>query len=349
MSQQTQPIATLEIPQRPCPVDLRILGIGGALPGRDLQGAVLSNARLTELMEDARVQLQGRGARCDFAASSPDFPERRIGISQRHVLDERLTARDLAIVAARRALENAEIDVSRVRAIIVSSVTQERVVPAIATSVQSALGLPVHAAAFDLSLGCTGFVAALDVASGMLAGTEAGSVALVVARSGKRSPAAWTTRGEDGAKIAIESTASQSPPMRFRCRDGRLFVEADEVSARRVTMSGNHVFRDMLRIVPERVAQYMRERDLGIEDIDRFVFHQANARMLDAISSDARLRIPAHKLPSNIADVGNTSSASIPLLLDELSRRGELRLGERLLLVAFGSGYSLAITELRVC
>ena len=354
---------------------LRILGSASALPGRDLPGAVLANARLSELMEDARVELEQKGLPADFEASAPDFPERRLGIRERRVLDESLSVRDMAIVAGRRALEQAEVDPQRISAIIVSTVTQKEAVPAIATSVQAALGLSTHAAAFDVSLGCTGFVAALDVASGLLAArggvalviaAEAmlrvidacdratcavfgdGAGAVVVERTGSRvgSPVAWTTLGQEGSRIRIAPAAS--PVMRVRCADSRLRIQADPTSTRRVTMDGNRVYRDMLRLVPERIDAYLSERRAAIDDFDRVVFHQANARMIDAIARDARLRIPTNKLPINIADVANTSSASIPLLLGELARDGELQPRERMLVVGFGTGYSLAISELRL-
>lgn len=360
-----------------CPADMRILGTGGVLPGRDVPGAVLSNARLTELMEEARIRLQRRGLPAAFPPSSPDFPERRIGIRQRRVLDEASSVRDMAILAGKRALEHAEVDPKRVHAVVVSTVTRDRVVPAIATSVQAALGIPLRAAAFDVSLGCTGFVAALDVAAGLLAGGGADAVALVIGAeamiravdacdrstcavfgdgagavvvertgSGTGSPVSWTTRGEGGARITIEPATE--PVMRVRCRNGRLCIDEDHAFRHRVTMDGNRVYRDMVRLVPECVAGHLEERGATTGDIDRFVFHQANARMLQAIARDPRLRIPAHKLPTNIAEIGNTSSASIPLLLAELARAGALRSSQRLLLIGFGTGYSLAITELRV-
>ena len=352
----------------------RILGTGSALPGRDLPGAVMTNARLTDLMAEARTQLRSRGHAARFELSTPEFPEERIGIQRRRILDERLTVRDMAVEAARHALARSGIDRERIRAVVVSTVSQDSLLPSVATTVQARLALPQEAAAFDVTLGCTGFVAALDVASRMLAGAPQGSCALIVAtetmlrvldacdrttcpifgdaaaavvveRSGP-SEVVWKTLGELGLRIEIKAPLESSAPvMRFRCRDDRLFVSEDVRCRRSARMDGNRVYREMARLVPESIADYLEARDMTIDDVDLFVFHQANRRMIESFARDRRLRLPDAKVPCNIADVGNTSSASIPLLLDELRERGELPPDSRVLLIGFGSGYSLAITQ----
>lgn len=356
---------------------IRILGTGSALPGRDLPGAVMTNSRLSGLMEEARCELRARGHAARFEISTPEFPEQRIGIQRRHILDERLTVRDMAVEAARTALARSGIDRERIRAIVVSTVSQDSMLPSVATTVQARLALPQQAAAFDVTLGCTGFVAALDVASRMLAGAPDESCALIVSTETmlrvldacdrttcpifgdaaaaviveRRGPSevVWKTLGELGLRIEIKSPLEAATPvMRFRCRDDRLFVSEDLRCRRSARMDGNRVYREMARLVPECIADYLESRSMTVDDIDLFVFHQANRRMIDSFARDRRLRLPDRKVPCNIADVGNTSSASIPLLLDELANRGDLRRDARVLLIGFGSGYSLAITQVSI-
>jgi 3-oxoacyl-[acyl-carrier-protein] synthase-3 len=125
-------------------------------------------------------------------------------------------------------------------------------------------------------------------------------------------------------------------------QDGRLDVRTDERSRLAVEMDGRRVFRDMVRLLPTALESALERRGLGLDDVDLVLFHQANLRLLQAVA--ASLGLPEERCPSNIARVGNTTSASLPLLLHELSCEGRLRPGTRLALVGFGTGYSLSVT-----
>lgn len=345
-----------------------VLSVSRVLPGDEAPGSVLTNQAVSQLMDQVR-RLLGR----DFPISTPEFPEERIGIRSRRVLDASWTSRDMAVEAARRAL--AGHDGRRVRLILVATVTPDRVVPNIAATVQDRLGLPQEVTAFDISLGCNGFLTALEVATRMLETHDPGSLALVVgsdamlrvldasdrstcvifgdgagalllgrARRGGFVAFDTLTIGERGPLIEIRADAGDEPVFRFVSRSGRLAVEPDKRSRLRVSMDGRAVYKDMVRILPERISEYFARRDLCLEEIDCFLCHQANARMVEAIVE--RMGIEPERVPSSIHYTGNTTSASIPILFHQALQSGQLSRGQKVLLAAFGTGYSMGITVL---
>ena len=137
---------------------------------------------------------------------------------------------------------------------------------------------------------------------------------------------------------------ARSPVLRFAHRDGAFALSTDRSRRAVVTMDGRRVFRDMVRALPEAMEAALQLRELRWADVDHVIFHQANLRLLQAVA--AALELPFERCPTNIARVGNTTGASIPLLLHDLAEAGSLRSGQRLLLVGFGTGYSLGVTTL---
>ena len=348
-----------------------LIATASCLPAKDLPGAVLSNREWAELTRVAQERRTGPGA-ADCDAS---FPEQRIGVLARRVLDKRLGASDLAIAAARRCVANAEIDVDTIDVVLVTTVTPEMAVPAVACRVQADLGLRDDVAAYDLHLGCNGFMGALDVASSLLASRSRGRCALVVAaetmtrvvdaadrqtgpifgdgagavllrrtRNSALAPVRTFTLGAHGDHIRIAPETDAVPVQRFVCSDGKVSIETDTQSRHRVFMNGRRVYRDMSKLLPSLVSSHVASLGLALEDIDRFAFHQANRRMIEGIVRSPDLSIPEERLLWNIEDIGNTGSASIPILLDQCAQRGSLETGQRVLLVGFGTGYSLGMT-----
>ena len=352
--------------------------VSGVLPGSDLPGAVLPNAELADLVEEVRAEYRRREVDADVPPCSAAFPEERLGIRSRRVLDEHLSTRDLAVEAARRALSGAGVAPRHVRAVLVATVTPDRVVPALATTVAHALDLPPSVTAFDLTLGCNGFLAALDVASRLLGTCPEGAAALVVgadtmlrvldaadrttcpvfgdgagavmlqrAAGARLLPVHTTTLGIGGARIEIRPAARPELPLfRIASRGGAVRLREERTSRQVVAMQGRRVFRDMVRTVPGIVRRYLEAYGLAVGDVDRFAFHQANARLIDAIASAPELELPPARLLRNIEHVANTTSASVPLLLAQALREERLRPGERVVLVGFGTGYSVGITSL---
>ncbi|MEM9381085.1 MAG: ketoacyl-ACP synthase III [Planctomycetota bacterium] len=354
-------------------MSIAIRALQGSLDPTALGSTELQNGAIADLMAEIRDRQRVDGIRDERPVSTASFPLERIGVRSRYILDADLTARDLARMSGRRALERAQVDPERVRCVIVSSSSGEPSVPPFAATVQADLGLRDGVVAFDLSVGCSGLVVALDVASRILESCPLGSAALVIAAetmshvmdAGDRESCAifgdgagavvlerrddvaphhsrLYTGGNDGHKIQISDSSTEFPIYRFRSRDGEIGVERDDVDPRHVILDGRRVFRDMLRMVPKHVQAHCEESGNALESHDIVALHQANARMTGAIGETLGLT----SLPGNIERFGNTSSASIPLVLDELDQDQRLQPGARILLCGFGSGYSIASASL---
>jgi 3-oxoacyl-[acyl-carrier-protein] synthase-3 len=360
--------------------DIAVCGTARAIPGEDLPGAAMSNAELSDLMAVLQARLAQDPEPRHIELSSPTFPEERVGILSRQVLDSELNARDMAIAAGRRVLQG-RTDLDSIRIVIVSTVTTDRVVPSMASTLQSELGLSNHIQGLDLCVGCSGFVVALETAARMLGSYPAGSKALVVGSdamtrvidasdrgtctifgdgagavllgrlpSGSQDPS-WRVRstetftmGSRGEAIEIRPTPETPGPVwRFTAREGKPDLFLDEFNRDRVLMQGRAVYKDMVNLVPERVQAHLEAQGLAPEDVDCWLFHQANMRMLEAIAK--RLHIPPGAMRCNIDRYGNTTSGSVPILLDQQLEAG-LDQARRLLMVGFGTGYSLGIVLL---
>ena len=361
-------------------MNIALRAVEGLLPGPqssrsgvDLAGGELTNEALAELMVEVRRAQRRLGVADDRPICDPTFPEERVGVRSRRILDADLGVRDMARCCARRALGRARIDPATVRCVIVSSASAESSVPSVASSIQADLGLGNDVVAFDMSVGCSGFVVAVDVAARLLDGMPDGSTAIVVGAEamsrvvdagdrntcpifGDGAGAAvlekrrdvrpcctrQLTSGVDGPKIAIRGGGNELPVFRFRAADGEVRVERDDRDQRHVLLDGRRVFRDMVAHVPAQIRAHCRDAREPLESFDLVALHQANQRMTAAIGEALGLE----RVASNIDCVGNTSSASVPLLLSHLRDDGALADGARLLLCGFGSGYSIATASL---
>lgn len=149
------------------------------------------------------------------------------------------------------------------------------------------------------------------------------------------------TDGSKGEFITISNEGKQDQTVyRFVARDGKIGVEADELSKMTVFMDGRAVYKDMVRLVPRKIVEHLKKHSLTVDDIDLFLFHQANARMIEAIGK--RLNVPEHKIHNNIESLGNTTNGCIPSLLASEIKRNNPQ-ARKALIVAFGTGYSLSI------
>ena len=290
---------------------LELTATSAVLPARDFPGAVLTNSRLSELIAEFARSSEREIAPCD-----PDFPATRVGVFERGVLDAACTTRDMAVAAARRALRASGAAPADVVCTVVSTVTPDRVFPAIATTVQAELDLAEDGQTLDVAAGCNGFLVALDVAARRLADAPEGAVALVVAAeslmrivdAGDRSTASifgdgagavvlrrgqvarlgrvhLRTLGESGPRIALGESDHGTPRIIARGRD--LTVELDRISQRRIDLDGRRVFRDMVRTLPDFVRTVLDTERVRLDEVDRFLMHQANARMTEAITGPA--------------------------------------------------------------
>lgn len=313
-----------------------IIGTGSAVPER-----VLTNEDLEHIVD-----------------TTDEWITRRTGIKKRHISQKdagELTA-DLGTRAALSALSMAEVTPEQIDTIIVATVTADRLFPSAACMIQKALGAN-KAAAFDLSAGCSGFIYALDMAKNSICSGAAKTV-LVVGAERLSSILNWQDRGTcvllgDGAGAVvlsqqpnaggILSTHIQSDgelwDLLYACKgnDSHHPLLADvELRPFHLKMEGNRLFKKAVGYMAKIGEEALEKNGLTRNDIDWVVPHQANLRILQAVAE--KLKVPMERVFTNVHKYGNTSSASIPLALDEAHRSGKIQRGDHILLLSFGAG-----------
>jgi 3-oxoacyl-[acyl-carrier-protein] synthase-3 len=273
---------------------------------------------------------------------------RRTGIRARHRLGPGERVSDLAAAAALRALADAQLDARAIDVVLVATTTADELTPNVAPLVAAAIGAE-RAGAMDVGSACTGFVAALGVASSMLESARAERVLVVGAEGLSRftDPDDRRTAGlfGDGAGAVVLDAAGSG-------RVGPVLLGADGtqralISAQHggfIEMNGHETFREAVRRLSEVTPQACAAADVALAEIDLFVFHQANERILQAVAE--RLGLPDERVVNAIATLGNTSAASIPLALHAARADARLTPGSRVLLGAFGAGLTWGATVL---
>lgn len=279
----------------------------------------------------------------------------RTGIKQRHIAsDDELTS-DMGIAAARQALERAGLKAESIDLIVVATSTPDNTFPATATAIQAGLGIH-HGAAFDLQAVCSGFIYALATADNFL---KAGQFqrALVIGAETFSRILDWEDRGTcvlfgDGAgAVVLEARPGRGDDMdrgvlgSYLHSDGRykkmLYVDGGPGSTRTVghlRMQGREVFRFAVNKIASVIEEALEDHKLGASDIDWFVPHQANQRIL--ASTAHKIGLPEDKIVITVDKHGNTSAASIPLALNVAQEDGRLKEGDLVLLEAMGGGFT---------
>lgn len=307
---------------------MKIIGTGSSVPKKSV-----SNDMLTGFLE-----------------TSDEWISSRTGIRARRILTtERLE--DLAVQATRAALESAKITPDNVDFFICSNVSNNYVTPSLSAIVQNAVGC--HAPCVDLNGACAGFVYSLDFADAYLQTNRADNILILCAEEPTRF-CDWNQRetsvlfGDGAAAVVVTKgdglqslhlTASPNKDVMYYKRRlektpyERRGVDVDEP----LVMQGREVFRMAVESSQKDLDIVMGKANVTPDQIDYFLLHQANMRIIKAIQE--QMKQPNDKFPTNIEHYGNTSSASIPILLDELSREGKLRQDAILGLSAFGAGF----------
>jgi len=306
----------------------------------------------------------------DFAAigieTTHEWVMERTGISERHIATETETTANLGAAASRIAMERAGVQPGEVDVIVLSTATPDRLLPATAVDIQAELGA-TRAAAFDISAACSGWLYALTVGEGLIQAGSAETV-LVVGAEKMSSIVDWTDRGTcvlfgdgAGATVLRRSTKGRgilSAYMRsdgtlaellYRPHGGATVPMSAKVLADRthlVKMAGREVFKHAVRSMSDAADRALDGARLTGTDIDLMIPHQANVRIIEATAKHAG--IPMDKVYVNVDRYGNTSSASIPISLDEAIETGRVKEGSTVLLAAFGAGFTWASMVIRL-
>ena len=310
-----------------------ILGCGSYLPAR-----VLTNDDLAKMVD-----------------TSDEWIFERTGIRRRHIASDGETTSDLALEAAKRALKHADIAVRELDLVIVATTTPDETFPATATRIQARLGM-TRGAAFDIQAVCTGFVYALSVADSFIRTGQAKTVLVIGAETMSRI-LDWKDRGTcvlfgDGAGAVVLSATEGNGTSADRgilntkiFSDGRLhdllYTDGGVSSTRTagyLRMQGREVFKHAVTNIANAIEQSTRAEGLTPHDIDWFVPHQANQRILDGTAR--KVGIPAERVVSTIAEQGNTSAASVPLALTAAVQDGRIKRGDLVLMEAMGGGFT---------
>lgn len=316
----------------------RIIGTGSCTPAH-----VVTNDDLAQVVETSD----------EWISSRTGIRERRIAIEE--------TAASLSAEAARRALEDAGIAAEELDIIILATTSPDHCFPSAACEVQGAIGA-VNAIAYDLSAACTGYIYALNTMqafiqagiykTGLVIGTDILS-RLVDWRDrstcvlfGDGSGATVVRAEETGIlHMVMGSDGKRGPVLSCASRTNGDYLVDKKPELGYLYMDGQEVFKFAVKTVPECINRVLRESGTEIDEIRYFILHQANARIFESVAK--RLKQPIEKFPMNISSYGNTSGASVPLMLDELNRQGKLNAGDKIMVAGFGAGLTWGATLLQ--
>jgi len=311
----------------------RIIGCGAYLPSN-----IVTNDDLSKRMD-----------------TSDEWIRERTGIRQRHIAQPGEKTSDLAVGAARAALSDAGIDAGELDMIICATTTPDESFPATATVVQSRLGM-AHGAAFDVQAVCSGFIYGMAVADSMIRTGAANTILLIGAETMSRL-LDWDDRttsvlfGDGAGAVVLQAhdgigtNADQGVLNTRLFSDGRLHdmlyadggVSSTQTSGK-LRMQGKEVFKHAVANIAAAINASAEAAHIPVNEIDWFVPHQANQRILDGIAK--RLNIDPDRVISTVATHGNTSAASVPLALVAAVQDGRIKRGDLVLLEAMGGGFT---------
>ncbi|HEY7536147.1 MAG TPA: beta-ketoacyl-ACP synthase III, partial [Thermodesulfobacteriota bacterium] len=314
---------------------VRILGTGSSAPEK-----ILTNFDFEKIVD-----------------TSDEWIRTRTGIVERRIADPDIATSDMAYEASLGALQAASVNPIDVDGIILGTVTPDYFFPSTACLLQSRIGAK-NAFAFDLSAGCSGFVYGLQLAKGMIESGDArillvigaetmtrimdfkdratcvlfgdGAGAAVIAKSDLSGILSLHlgANGDDWELLHMPAGGSRIPPSEESVRNRLHYIK----------MKGNDIFKEAVKAMESASIEAIRKADITTDEIDLFIPHQANLRIMEAVRK--RLDIPPEKVFINVDRYGNTSSASVPIALDEAVRSGRVKRGDLILFSVFGAGFT---------
>jgi 3-oxoacyl-[acyl-carrier-protein] synthase-3 len=291
--------------------------------------------------------------------TTDEWIQQRTGIKQRHIAAEGENTSDLAAAAARKAMENAGITIADIDLIIVATTTPDMTFPATAAVVQQKLGMH-HGAAFDIQAVCSGFVYAVATADSYLK-NGLGKRALVIGAETASRLLDWTDRttcvlfgdgagavvmemGKPGEDRGVLATALRSDGQHWN----KLYVDGGVSSTRtvgHVRMEGKEVFKHAVGMITDVVYKVLDDTGNTIADLDWFVPHQANKRIIDG--AGVKLGLPPEKVVVTVDRHANTSAASVPLALNTAVADGRIKRGDLVMIEAMGGGFTWGASLIR--
>lgn len=322
-------------------MNIKIIGTGSCLPEK-----IVTNDDLSKIMD-----------------TSDEWIKSRTGIETRHLAVEETTT-TMSVEASKKAIEKAGIKAEDLDIIIAATISADKVIPGLACEVQSAIGA-TNAVAFDINAACSGFLFSLNTAamylqSGVyknalvigaetlskivdwedrstcvLFGDGAGAAVVTAEESDEKSGILSMVQGADGARgevLSCENRQNNNP----YCKGSTVFDY--------VYMNGQEVYKFAVKTVPEAISKAVEKAGIALEDVDLFILHQANYRIIEAVAK--RLKQPIEKFPTNMQECGNISAASVPILLDKVFNHGMIKQGDKIVLAGFGAGLTWGATVL---
>ena len=307
----------------------RIIGTGSYLPKK-----VVTNDDLAKIMD-----------------TSDEWIRTRTGIKARHLVQEETTTY-MCVEAAKRALENANMQAEDIDLILVGTITGDHVTPSTACEIQAAIGAD-KAVAFDINAACSGFLFALHTAhafiqsgiyrNALILGAETLSKIMdwndrsTCVLFGDGAGAA-VVRADETGLIAFEQGSDGSKGQVLACesrKNNNPYVSNDK-EYDYVHMDGQEVYKFAVSTVPKSILHVLEKAGLTAEDVSYFALHQANIRIIQSVAK--RLKVEESKFPISLDHCGNISAASVPILLDEMNRQGLLKRGDKIIMSGFGAG-----------
>ena len=306
---------------------MKIAGTGSELPKK-----IVTNDMLSEFLD-----------------TSDEWIRARTGVVSRHVIsDERLE--DLAIEAAKKALENASMDASELDFIICSNVVNEYVTPQLSCIIQGGIG--ASCPCIDINCACAGFIYAVEIAESFYKAGKVKNVLVVSAEEptrmtdwsdrrtcvlfGDGAGAAVLTPGDNIKSVKLSAASATDKLWQYRLLHPTPYITKEEEDMP-LQMKGQEVFKFAVKAAGKDISRALKELQVKADDVDFYLLHQANIRIIHAIRD--YLEQPQEKFPVNIEDHGNSSSSCCPILLDECNRKGLFKSGDLIAMSAFGAGF----------
>lgn len=306
---------------------MKMKGIHIVSTGKQLPKRVVTNEELSKTVD-----------------TTDEWIRSRTGIQTRHLSTDEKN-RDLASDAAKAAIEKGNIPLDHIGLIVVATVTPDYITPSVACMVQRELGLADDVMAFDINAGCTGFLYGLKICKGLLENIEK-PYALLIGSEQLSRMVDFTDRSTcvlfgDGAGAAIMELSNNHPYFQrvwSQGNDEALVCLGPGNWPATLKMDGQAVFRFAVQVCKQGIDQILKDANITLDEVDYILCHQANERIIDYVKK--KYQLPDEKFFMNLQKYGNTSAASIPIAIEEMTESGMIHPGTKIISVAFGAGFT---------